>query len=432
MAIEKVPATKAPWPPVGGLDGGPINPYPLTGNPRESFYTIADDLTKKGIRISPIDLVKLNFRTTNLAEVNWYLREYVGCTKTTADGQNYTFAGLVFSEANKTKAVIFVPRPKIVLDEIDVRKPASPDEESLLNAGQEFEFSLFERKFANANIQGKFSLTIKGKFAVLKSSGSLSSTISPDKAGGAIAKKISDNISVQAGYKLKKEDFEKGKPFLQTLREGLEAAVNFDVWKSGSKDSKITVSPGLKASSTPFVIKLSGQTQEKFDIGDILAPGKGESLPVIAAFTIQVAIEVGPSPSLLRTLGPGALIAGIFIGFIGFGAYMAGRASDRGRKTALASWYVNSYLLACGFRQSGMPATGIDEQNMQRAGREDCERDIKRMFPNHSSRDALFLWVTLWIVAAGHQPGTREAFDAGGRKLEEKLWADLRAKFDVQ
>jgi hypothetical protein len=44
-----------------------------------------------GLR-DPWTLIKYNFATSDPAEVNWYLREYVGCTKTTADGKNYCFS----------------------------------------------------------------------------------------------------------------------------------------------------------------------------------------------------------------------------------------------------------------------------------------------------------------------------------------------------
>ena len=73
MPIEKVPTTKAPWPPTADDKGRTPAPYPLTGNARESFYTIADDLKKKGVQVEPIELVKLKFGTTDPAEVNWYL-----------------------------------------------------------------------------------------------------------------------------------------------------------------------------------------------------------------------------------------------------------------------------------------------------------------------------------------------------------------------
>ncbi len=43
-----------------------------------------------GLR-DPWSLIRYNFATDDAAEVNWYLREYVGCTRTTPDGKNYRF-----------------------------------------------------------------------------------------------------------------------------------------------------------------------------------------------------------------------------------------------------------------------------------------------------------------------------------------------------
>jgi uncharacterized protein YebE (UPF0316 family) len=53
-------------------------------------------------------LIEFNFKTRNPREVNWYLREYVGCVKTTQDGKNYTFEG-----ADPQKAAIYIPRAEL-------------------------------------------------------------------------------------------------------------------------------------------------------------------------------------------------------------------------------------------------------------------------------------------------------------------------------
>jgi hypothetical protein len=49
-------------------------------------------------------LIWFNFRTNCPEEVNWYLRERVGCTETTADGKNYVFRG-----ADPCKGLIHIP-----------------------------------------------------------------------------------------------------------------------------------------------------------------------------------------------------------------------------------------------------------------------------------------------------------------------------------
>lgn len=52
----------------------------------ESFVTIAQKLNLK-----PLWLIHYNFASTDSAEVNWYLREYVGYVRPTRDGNNWMF-----------------------------------------------------------------------------------------------------------------------------------------------------------------------------------------------------------------------------------------------------------------------------------------------------------------------------------------------------
>jgi len=75
----------------------PKNPvaFPPPGNLRA--YQVRDgdnwwSLQKQFCLRDPWTLIRYNFGTNDPAEVNWYLREYVGCTKTTADGKNYCFS----------------------------------------------------------------------------------------------------------------------------------------------------------------------------------------------------------------------------------------------------------------------------------------------------------------------------------------------------
>ena len=110
MPQEKTPAVQAPWPPDPAKDpkGRKWEPRIVGNDPKESFYTIAAEK-----QLDPLDLVEYNFRTRNPKEINWYLRQYVGCFNATRDGQNYTFygAGLRPSVGDpmKTKATIFIP-----------------------------------------------------------------------------------------------------------------------------------------------------------------------------------------------------------------------------------------------------------------------------------------------------------------------------------
>jgi hypothetical protein len=69
-----------------------------------------DDWWKIAARehIDPWDLIIFNFATHVPEEVNWYLRELVGC-RHTKDGRNYTFAG-----ADKAKGKIYLPPAPVV------------------------------------------------------------------------------------------------------------------------------------------------------------------------------------------------------------------------------------------------------------------------------------------------------------------------------
>lgn len=67
----------------------------------ESWVTIA-----RQHRMSPWQLIELNFKTDDPQEVNWYLREYVGCSRETRDGRNY-----MFSSSDKP-GIVHVPAPK--------------------------------------------------------------------------------------------------------------------------------------------------------------------------------------------------------------------------------------------------------------------------------------------------------------------------------
>ncbi|MCP3928520.1 MAG: hypothetical protein GY705_05400 [Bacteroidetes bacterium] len=69
----------------------------------DSFISIA-----KHYNVEEWELIYENFRTRDTAEVNWYLRKYVGCKKQTLDGQNWIFS----SDANPG----FIHIPNQIID----------------------------------------------------------------------------------------------------------------------------------------------------------------------------------------------------------------------------------------------------------------------------------------------------------------------------
>ncbi|MGQ0484572.1 MAG: N-acetylmuramoyl-L-alanine amidase [Hyphomicrobiales bacterium] len=66
----------------------------------ESWETLAE---RYGL--SADEIILANFGTLNHAEVNWYLRHYVGCVKTTRDGKNW-----MFSSAAKHPVILIPPK----------------------------------------------------------------------------------------------------------------------------------------------------------------------------------------------------------------------------------------------------------------------------------------------------------------------------------
>lgn len=75
--------------------------------PHTTSYRVrdGDNWTKLARRydMDPWDLIQLNFKTRNTAEVNWYLRTYVGCTKQTGDRKNWMFS------ADAEPGIVHVP-----------------------------------------------------------------------------------------------------------------------------------------------------------------------------------------------------------------------------------------------------------------------------------------------------------------------------------
>jgi hypothetical protein len=57
--------------------------------------------------VDPWWLVQYNFETRDPAEVNWYLRHRVGCTRTTPDGRNFRFS------SDDKPGIIYLPTPQV-------------------------------------------------------------------------------------------------------------------------------------------------------------------------------------------------------------------------------------------------------------------------------------------------------------------------------
>jgi hypothetical protein len=93
MAKEKKPACPLPE------DFVPALSVPYRVHDDDNWWKVA-----ARFNLNVWDLIWVNFRTKCPEEVNWYLRERVGCQNTTADGKNYVFHG-----ADPAKSIIYIP-----------------------------------------------------------------------------------------------------------------------------------------------------------------------------------------------------------------------------------------------------------------------------------------------------------------------------------
>lgn len=98
MALEKKPKKLVP------ADFVPFASFPYAVRDADNWWVVASRF-----RMDVQYLIWFNFRTNCPEEVNWYLRERVGCKKTTADGKNYVFRG-----ADPGKRIIHIPLSAIV------------------------------------------------------------------------------------------------------------------------------------------------------------------------------------------------------------------------------------------------------------------------------------------------------------------------------
>ena len=92
MAIERKPANPVPQ----NFQPPQSNPYRVKNG--DSWGVVA---RRQGM--DAWDLIRFNFRTSDPAEVNWYLNHYVGCERQTRDGNNYIFT------SSASPGIIYVP-----------------------------------------------------------------------------------------------------------------------------------------------------------------------------------------------------------------------------------------------------------------------------------------------------------------------------------
>lgn len=442
-ALEMSPSAAglpiAPWPP-RRTDKRPVNV-----SARDSFLDICNRE-----KCDFAGLMKLNFELDigNPAMkgkwpkiVNYYLRTKLGCSNLTPGG-NYKFSGgetiyVPSSGVIDAGEIVIIGAPPVPRG--GTAPIASPDKEAI-KGGNDFEIKLFERPLpANGVVAGKVKIALKGKYSVLNSDAEGKAAFAADAIGAGIARKITDDISVQVGSKVKLKDIAdgtaKGKSLLESLRENFEATLKGNLFKSDDKSRSISLEGGLSASAFPIVVKIAGQWEAKHDLGPQLGC---EHYPVAVSAQLVVTFSLGLSPNLLRELGVAGFdavagaggVALAMIGFIALGAFDAGRRMENADKVGLLSHYVTAYRTTITGRRygdgAGLATPGSPEDGMAMKGRADAERDARASFGGFNERPEIVYFKALLMASAG-QPGDR--VNNAQRLLERMLWRRLEKQY---
>jgi len=98
----------------------PKNPLPAGYRPTGGVaHRVGDGDSWLGLGakhgVDPWWLIQYNFETRDPAEVNWYLRYRVGCTRTTPDGRNYRFT------ADAKPGIIHMPTPQMARSRVSLK-----------------------------------------------------------------------------------------------------------------------------------------------------------------------------------------------------------------------------------------------------------------------------------------------------------------------
>jgi len=336
---------KAPTSP--DLQYVPTDSTPYKVSARDSWWTLAERPEVKAAKLSAFDLCVYNFRTRNAAEINWYLRNKVGCTQATVDKKNYKFSedaapGIVYlpkQTGSKTK------RP-IVLDDIIVG--GNPPVSNPLVGTEEFTIDKESRVFSFRYVRGK--VKIIGKLSV--DWGSASADVKAKVTAGMLKKEIgvageaqlNQDLSVQYGTKVKASDVRNPKAWKKALVEASEASLK---WKL---DNRLlgSVSAGFRVPVDGLFFQVKVPSNEvtftRENLGWImdLAPG---NLGITAKGTIEVNFLLGPGEAALQLLAnPGALALSGLFAWVGFAGYGIAHTMNKADQMAWNSWYVTGYV----------------------------------------------------------------------------------------
>jgi hypothetical protein len=361
----------------------PPNSAPYKVTARDSWWTLADRPEVKAAKLSALDLCVYNFRTRNPAEINWYLRNKVGCTTATADRKNYKFSddaspGIVYLPTATSGKSPIVPTPgdPTAPDRVPGSNPVSGVEEFTIDK----ESKIFSFRYVRARVK------ITGKLTVNWGS------MSPDlklKASAGLTKRefglageaqLSQDLSVQYGIKMKAEDAKNAATWKKALAEASEVTI-----KRKLNNALIgAVTTGFRAPKDGlfYVVKITSN-DVKLANADLswlidLPPG---ATGITAKGNLEISIVLGPGEAQLQFLAnPGTAALGGLFAWIAFAGYGIANTMNKADRLAFQTWYVTGYVDAVfpphGGANHVLPSKPEDRkkaEEMMRLGRQDAE-----------------------------------------------------------
>ncbi|MDQ8159537.1 MAG: hypothetical protein P3C12_09015 [Gemmatimonadota bacterium] len=379
-------------------------PYKVTA--RDSWWTLADRPEAKAAKLSALDLCVYNFRTRVPAEINWYLRNKVGCTTATGDKQNYKFSD------DAAPGIVYLPkpaaagkRPPLEMEtpfggKVPSSNPATGVEEFTIDKESKI-FSMLRVVRARVKITGKLTVNWGSLSPDIKAKAS--ANLFKKEFGASAEAKIGQDLSLNYGMKIKAEDVGNPKAWKKAIAEASEVSVkkkfNNVFFKDGSTGFRVP-KDGLF-----YFVKFSTNEAKlaQADLSWILDLPPGDA-GITVRFSGEITITVGPGEAQLQyvanlvrgaiTPGVGAITPGVgaiggLAGWVAFAGYGIAHTMNKADRLAFQSWYVTGYVDAVfppvGAPNHQLPPKPEDRrraEEMLRVGRQDAEMTARTDYAN--------------------------------------------------
>lgn len=367
------------------LETQPVHPLPKGPRPgsRTPPYRVTDDETLESVAkkfgVSVHHLVTHNFGTTNEREINWYLRNRVGCTLATRDGRNWRFS----RAANP--GLIYIPikvhygEPILVTGHVPPHAPRidlSDRTHPLFLSTNEF---VYEWRFPPEGEVEMDSFLVSAAVNIVgtlkQTHGFFKVSLRTDQVKLALEKKLTEDTTLAFGVKLDDQLLTTiGNAVQNGSSEGLRKAIG-GAFEASAKSAyrlgpfKVVPEFGLQLRKTFILLRLAFVREDVVFI---------ENVPFQVKGAFKVALNIGLSKNgwakVAKKVGPQALrsylakggralayvgewlltdgvlvtagamgVAGTF-GLLALQNWVVGKSIQKATLQALGTWYLSAYV----------------------------------------------------------------------------------------